>query len=76
MRRTVYQFEDPRAAGDTTRWIAAKEAAQAQAYAQQQGWREIPGCLVLFPETSALREQFETMGCDVILSEEPACEQK
>lgn len=65
--RNVYQYyagDDP-AADEGTRWIAASTQAQADAHAQQQGWKPQGG--EIYSDILASDRELRNFGCDVVL---------
>jgi hypothetical protein len=45
MAYNVYQYVDPSAKGDDTRWIAAPDLASANAAAARRGWHSCGGLI-------------------------------
>jgi hypothetical protein len=62
----IYQYTDPRARGDDTRWIAAKNQEEADDYAKSKGWRACGGRIFGKGYDVSVAE-FGRMGCDVVL---------
>jgi hypothetical protein len=64
----IYQYTDPKANGDDTRWIAAEDQEHADHYAEGASWRQCGGrILTLGGHSGATAADLRRVGCDVVL---------
>ena len=71
MNKRIFQYSDPLAKGDDTRWIAAWNMQQADAIATERGWVKEHAENEIFARSShhcKTNAEFKRAGCDVVLA--------